>query len=80
MFSDTIIALAAVLLLGTAIAAVAIINYEANASLAALDPRSAPAAVYAKDWVAGHDTRGAAILRSQLTRTCGPSPTQQPRC
>jgi hypothetical protein len=80
MFAEIMIALSAALLLGTAMAAVAIINHEANASLAALDPQKAPAAVHAKDWVAGYDTNGTAALRSQLTRTCRLRPTQQSHC
>lgn len=79
MSTEAMIALFAALVFGTATAAVAIINYEINASLATLDPQSVPAAVCTPTWVAGYDASGAAIYRGQLTRTCVLSQTQQSR-
>lgn len=77
MSTEAMIALFAALIFGTATAAVAIINYEINASLTALDPQSVPAAVCAPNWVAGYDAAGAAMYRAPLTRTCVLSQTQQ---
>jgi hypothetical protein len=79
MSTEAMIALFAALVFGTATAAVAIINYEINASLATLDPQSVPAAACTPNWVAGYDVGGAAIYRGQPTRICVLSQTQQPR-
>jgi len=69
MSTETMIALSAAVVFGIATAAVAMINYEATASLAELAPQSAPAAVYAHHRVAGYDTDRAEILRGQPTRS-----------
>jgi hypothetical protein len=45
MSTETMIALFAALVFGAATAAVAILNYEINASLVAVDPQRVPAAV-----------------------------------
>jgi hypothetical protein len=65
MSTATMIAVAAALVLGAATAAVAMINYEVNASLAAFAPQNDPAAVSAQHPVAGYDTNEAAIFRAQ---------------
>jgi hypothetical protein len=65
MSTQTMIALAAALLLGAAAVAVATINYEVNASLAAFAPGNNPAAVSAQNPVAGYDTNESAIFRGQ---------------
>jgi len=72
MFTETMVALSAALVFGAATAAVAMINYEANASLAALDARRAAAAVHAQNRAAGCDTGAQAIFGGQLTRICTP--------
>jgi hypothetical protein len=59
------VALAAVLVLGAAMAAAAMINYEVNASLLAFAPQNDPAAVSAQNPVAGCDTDEAHIFRGQ---------------
>lgn len=76
MSTEAMIALFAALVFGTATAAVAIINYEINAPLVALDPQRAPAAVCTPSWMAGYDARGPAIYRGQLTRACVLSQTR----
>jgi len=53
MSTETMITVAAALVLGAGTAAVAMINYEANAPLAAFAPRNDPAAVSAQNPVAG---------------------------
>ena len=80
MSTETMIALSAAVVFGIATAAVAMINYEANASLAALAPQSAPTSVYAHHRVEGYDTDRAAIFRGQLTRSCTFSLQQQAGC
>ncbi len=80
MTTETMIAVFAALVLGAATAAVAMINYEANASLAAFAPKSALTAAYAQNRLAGYDASGAAIFRGQLTRTCTPPTKQYSRC
>jgi hypothetical protein len=65
MSTQTMIALAAALVLGAGTAAVAMINYEANASLAAFVPQNAPAAVSAQNPVADCDTNESTIFRVQ---------------
>jgi hypothetical protein len=79
MSTEAMIALFAALVFGTATAAVAIINYEINASLVALDREGVSAAVCTPNWVAGYDASGAALYRGQLTRTCMLSQMQQSR-
>jgi hypothetical protein len=80
MTSEMMIAVFAGLVFGTAIAAVAIINYEVNASLAAFAPKSALTAAYVQNWVVGHDASGAVIFRGPLPRTCTPAMKQYSRC
>ncbi len=80
MSTKAMIALFAALVFGTAAVAVAIVNHEINASLAALDPESAPASVCPQNWAPGYDTTGAAIFREQATRGCPLSPRQPLRC
>jgi hypothetical protein len=65
MSIQTMVALAAALVLGAATAAVAMINHEVNASLAAVAPQNDPAAVSAQNPVAGCDTNEAPIFRGQ---------------
>ena len=65
MSTDTILAVAAALVLGAGIAAVAMINYEANAPLAAFAPQNDPAAVSAQNPAAGCDTDEAPIFQGQ---------------
>jgi hypothetical protein len=65
MSSETMIALAAALILGAGTAAVATINYEVNASLAAFASQNDPATVAAQNPVAGCDTNEAPIFRGQ---------------
>jgi len=65
MSTGTMIALAAALVLGAATAAVAMINHEVNASLAAFVPQNAPAAVTAQNPLTGCDTDESAIFREQ---------------
>jgi hypothetical protein len=79
MSTEAMIALFAALVFGAATAAVAIMNYEINASLVALDPECVPAAVCTPNWVAGYDASGPAIYRGHPTRTCVLSQTQQSR-
>jgi hypothetical protein len=64
MSTETKIALAVALVLG-ATPAVAMINYEANAPLAAFAPQNDPAAVSAQNPVAGCDTDEATIFQGQ---------------
>jgi hypothetical protein len=79
MFTKTMIALSAVLVFGTATAAVAMTNGKAHNPRAAF-AQSGPAAAYAPNWVVGYDTSGAAIFAGQLTRACPLSLKQQSRC
>jgi hypothetical protein len=65
MSTGTMIALAAALILGAATAAVAMINYEVNASVVAFASQNDPAAVAAQNTVAGCDTNEAPIFRGQ---------------
>jgi len=65
MSTETMIAVAAALVLGAGTTAVAMINYEANASLVAFAPQHNPAAVSAQNPVAGCDTNEAPIFRGQ---------------
>jgi hypothetical protein len=65
MSTETMIALAAALVLGAGTAAVAMINYEANTSLAAFAPQNEPAAVSVQNPVAGCDTDESTIFRGQ---------------
>jgi hypothetical protein len=65
MSTETMIALAAALVLSAGTAAVAMINDEANASLAAVAPQNDPAAVSAQKPVAGCDTNESTIFRGQ---------------
>jgi hypothetical protein len=65
MSTETMIAVAAALVLGASTAAVAMINYEANAPLAAFAPQNDPAAVSAQKPVAGCDTDEAPIFQGQ---------------
>jgi hypothetical protein len=69
MSTGTMITLAAALILGAATAAMAMINYEVNASLAAFAPQNDPAAVSAQHRVAGCDTNEPAIFRGQWPLT-----------
>ena len=63
--TDTMIAVAAALVLVAGTAAVAMINDEANAPLAAFAPQNDPAAVSAQNPVAGCDTDEAPIFQGQ---------------
>ena len=63
MSTETMIAVPAALVLGTA--AVAMINYEAHAPLAAFAPQNDPAAVSVQNPVAGCDTDEAPIFQGQ---------------
>jgi len=65
MSTETMIAVAAALVLGAGTAAVAMINYEANAPLAVFAPQNDPAAVSAQNPVAGCDTDEAPIFQGQ---------------
>ena len=65
MSTETMITVAAALVLGAGTAAVAMINSEANAPLAAFAPRNDPAAVSAQNPVAGCDTNEAPIFQGQ---------------
>jgi hypothetical protein len=65
MSTETMIAVAAALVLGAGTAAVAMINYEANVPLAAFAPQNDPAAVSAQNPVAGCDTDEASIFQGQ---------------
>jgi hypothetical protein len=65
MSTQIMIALAAALVLGAATAAVAMINYEVNASLAAFPPQNDPAAVSTRNPVVGCETNEAPIFRGQ---------------
>jgi hypothetical protein len=65
MSTETMIAVAAALVLGAGTVAVAMINYEVNAPLAAFAPRNDPAAVSAQNPVAGCDTDEAPIFQGQ---------------
>lgn len=65
MSTQTMTALAAALLLGAATAAVAVINYDVNASPAASTPQNNAAAVAAQNPGAGCDTNEAPIFRGQ---------------
>ena len=65
MSTKTTIGLAVVLALGAATAAVAMTNYEVNASLAAFAAQNDPAAAAAQNPVAGCDTNEAPIFRGQ---------------
>jgi hypothetical protein len=65
MSTQTMIALAAAFVLGAAAAAVATINYEVNASLAAFAPQNDLAAVSAQNPVASCDTDEAPIFQGQ---------------
>jgi hypothetical protein len=82
MFTKTVIALSAALVVGTATAAVAMINVKAKAHnpRAAFAAQGAPAAVRGPSAVAGYDTSGVAIFQRQLTPTCPLSLKQQSRC
>ena len=64
MSTETKIALAVALVLG-ATAAVAMINFDVNASPAASTPHNNPAAVAAQNPGAGCDTNEAPIFRGQ---------------
>ena len=66
MFTKTMIALSAALVFGTATAAAAKIKGKANNPRAAFALQSAPAAVYAPNWVAGNAApKAARSARSQ---------------
>jgi hypothetical protein len=65
MSTQTMVGLAAALVLGAGTAAVAMINYEANAPLAAFAPENDPAAVSAQNPLAGCDTDEAPIFQGQ---------------
>ena len=65
MSTETMIALTEALIFGASTAAVAMINYEANAPLAAFAPQNDPAAVSAQNPVAGCDTDEAPIFQGQ---------------
>ena len=65
MSTETMIGLAVVLALGAATVAVAMTNYEVNASLAAFAPQNDPAVVAARNPVAGCDTNEPPIFRGQ---------------
>jgi hypothetical protein len=80
MFTKTVIALSAALVVGTATAAVAMINVKAHNPRAAFAAQGAPAAIRGPNWVAGYDTSGVAIFQRQLTPTCPLSLKQQSRC
>ena len=79
MTTETVIALIAALAFGAATAAVAILNYQANAAIEAFAPKRPLMAAYAQNRLPGYDAGGAAMSRWPLTRTCMP-PKQQPRC
>lgn len=76
-FADTMFVLAVALVVGAATAALAVVNYEANASLAALDAPSASAAARSQNLVTGYDNSGAAIFWTQPTGACLLSLMQQ---
>jgi hypothetical protein len=65
MSTDRMIAAAAALILGAGTAAVAMINYEANAPLVAFAPQNDPAAVSTQNPLAGCDTDEAPIFQGQ---------------
>jgi len=65
MSTQTMVGLAAALVLGAATAAVAIINHEANTSIAAFAPQNDPAAVSAQNPAASCDTDEAPIFQGQ---------------
>ncbi len=70
MTTEMVIALFAALVFGAATTAIAIMNYEANASLAALAPKSALTATCAQHWLAEYDAGRPVVFRGQPTRTC----------
>ena len=78
--TETMIALSAAVAFAAATTAVAMINYQANVSLAASAPKGALTAAYGQNWLAGYDASAAAIFRGQLTRTCTPAMKQYARC
>ena len=65
MSTETMIAVTAALVLGASRAAVAMINYEAHAPLAAFAPQNDPAAVSVQNPVAGCDTDETPIFQGQ---------------
>jgi hypothetical protein len=73
MTTDTIVASVAAAAFAAATAAVVMVSYEANVSLAASASQRAPPGACAQDWLAGYNAGEAARLRVQLTRTCTPS-------
>jgi len=78
--AETMIALSAAVVFAAATTAVAMINYQANVSLAASAPNGTLTAAYGQNWPAGYDASSAAIFRAQLTRTCTPAMRQYSRC
>jgi hypothetical protein len=83
MSTDTMIAIAAALVIGAGTAAVAMINYEANAPLAAFAPQNDPAAVAIQHPVASCDTTKHPFFKDNgrfITDTSLPSLKQQSRC
>jgi NADH:ubiquinone oxidoreductase subunit 4 (subunit M) len=80
MFTRIMMALAAVLIFGTATAAIARTNAKAYTAYASAAAPGAPAILYSRNWVVGHDTSGVGIFRGQLTPTCLLSLKQQSRC
>jgi hypothetical protein len=72
MTMDTIVAILAAAVFAAATAAVVMVSYEANVSLAALTSQRGPPGMCAQDWLAGYNSGEAAMLRAQRTRTCPP--------
>jgi hypothetical protein len=79
MFTKTMIALSAALVLGAATTAVAVAKGRANHPGAAF-ALSGPATLHAASPVIGYDTSGAAIFQRRPTLGCPLSLRQQSRC
>ena len=80
MFTRIMMALAAVVIFGTATAAIARTNAKAYTAYASVAAPGAPAILYSRNRVVSHDTSGAGIFGGQLTPTCLLSLKQQSRC
>jgi hypothetical protein len=80
MFTRIVMALAAVLIFGTATAAIARTKAKVYTAYASVAAPGAPAIFYSRNRVVGYDTSGAGIFGGQLTPTCLLSLKQQSRC
>ena len=80
MFTRIMMALAAVVIFGTATAAIARTNGKVYAAYASAAAPGAPAILYSRNRLVSHDTSGAGIFGGQLTPTCLLSLRQQSRC